>query len=261
MLLDTAIAVETPEGVDFTVIPAGVVSRALAYSADFLIRSLIVTIAMIILAFLGDAGIGFGLVIYFLLEWFYPVFFELTRGATPGKKWLHLRVIHDDGTPVTFSSSLLRNLLRAADIMPLFYLLGLIAMLCNSQFKRLGDIAAGTLVVRVAPVKNQAGANSSGVRTPTISLSATEQQAIIQFSQRAAMLSQARREELANILTPVFHLRDAEAVENLDQIANYLLGRAMSLDTLSSASGDGRTFNTETNAADNPAAKDETELS
>ncbi|AJQ97094.1 RDD family protein [Gynuella sunshinyii] len=225
MLLDTTIAVETPEGVDFTVTPAGVVSRSLAYTTDFFIRVLVIALAMLILAFLGEAGTGIALVIYFLLEWFYPVFFELTKGATPGKKWFKLYVIHDDGSPITFSSSLLRNLLRAADILPMFYLLGLISMVCNGQFKRLGDLAAGTLVVRMTAIKNTPVETTSGVKAPSFALTATEQQAVVQFAQRAQVLSSARRQELANILSPVLNEQNQQAVETIDQMANYLLGR------------------------------------
>ncbi|AZZ89873.1 RDD family protein [Hahella sp. KA22] len=224
-MLDTSIAIETPEGVDFDLTPAGPLSRALAYMADFLIRLGVVLACMIVLSIFGEAGIGISLIIYFVLEWFYPVLFEVYRAATPGKKWMNLIVVHDDGAPITFSSSLLRNLLRTADILPVFYALGLVSMMCNKQFKRLGDIAAGTVVVRARRVETLTALAEPGVRSPSVPLKPEEQKAIVQFAQRAGVLSQARRQELANILEPLHHEKDEAAVVNINQMANYLLGK------------------------------------
>nr|WP_330178084.1 RDD family protein [Candidatus Vondammii sp. HM_W22] len=74
-------------------------------------------------------------------------FFELQSGATPGKKAMGILVVHDDGTPVSWSSSLIRNLLRAADFPPFLYGFWLLSMLASRDFKRLGDLAAGTLMI------------------------------------------------------------------------------------------------------------------
>ena len=102
---------------------------------------------------LALAGLGQGLMLlgFFLLEWFYPVFFELRSGATPGKRAMGLRVVHDDGTPVGAVASVIRNLLRVADFLPLFYAAGLVSCLVDRDFRRLGDLAAGTLVVHSEP--------------------------------------------------------------------------------------------------------------
>ena len=72
------------------------------------------------------------------------------RGQTPGKKVLGISVINDDLSPVTLGTSMVRNLLRTVDFLPLFYLAGLVCMLSNQRFQRLGDLAAGTLVISVA---------------------------------------------------------------------------------------------------------------
>ncbi len=92
------------------------------------------------------------LIVAFLLEWLYPVAFELTRwGATPGKRALGLKVVMDNGLPVTPAASLTRNLLRVADFLPFLYGFATVCLLTRRDFKRLGDLAAATLVVYQPP--------------------------------------------------------------------------------------------------------------
>jgi uncharacterized RDD family membrane protein YckC len=146
--LDTLYTAETPEGIALSLRPAGVVPRFYAYLLDFLIRFAILIALTMVAAFLGGMGAGFWLITYFLLEWLYPVVFELLpKHATPGKRVLGLNVVMDSGLPVTPAAALLRNLLRAADFVPLLYGVAWVAMLWRRDFKRLGDMAAGTLVV------------------------------------------------------------------------------------------------------------------
>jgi uncharacterized RDD family membrane protein YckC len=96
----------------------------------------------------GNFGLALFRISLFAMEWFYPVVFELAwKGSTPGKRWLGLRVVMDNGTPITGRASLLRNLLRVVDFAPFMYGFGLLAMLFNRDFKRWGDMAAGTIVV------------------------------------------------------------------------------------------------------------------
>lgn len=91
------------------------------------------------------AGMIFAL---FLLFWGYFALFEaFWRGQTPGKRVMKLRVIKDAGRQITLFESLARNLLRVADYLPSLYLAGVITMLCNKRNKRLGDLAAGTIVI------------------------------------------------------------------------------------------------------------------
>lgn len=88
------------------------------------------------------------MLISFIFLWGYYVFFEmLWNGQSPGKRWVKLRVIRTDGTPITLSESIIRNLVRLVDFMPAYYGVGVIAMFLNDQARRLGDLAAGTLVV------------------------------------------------------------------------------------------------------------------
>jgi uncharacterized RDD family membrane protein YckC len=223
-MLDTVIAIETPEGIDFELVPSGPLARILAYASDFLIRTVLLLIIAVLLGTLGAFGTGIMLLCFFVLEWLYPVFFEVKKGATPGKYWLNLRVVQDDGTPVTFSSSLLRNLLRTADVLPLFYLTGLVSMLCNKEFKRLGDLAAGTLVIQLPDPPLTAAIVTDSPVPAQFHLSAEEQQAIVQFTLRATVLSEARQLELAKFLQPLLSCPEHELVPRLRQIGSHLLG-------------------------------------
>jgi uncharacterized RDD family membrane protein YckC len=140
----------------------------------------------------GTLGIGFWMILLFVLEWFYPVLFEvLWHGQTPGKKAMGISVIHDDLTPVSFGTSLVRNLLRTVDFLPLFYLAGLITMLSNRQFQRLGDLAAGTLVISVRESAKPASVGNITPLAPSTLLQRSEQTSIIDFLHRSKQLSAA----------------------------------------------------------------------
>jgi uncharacterized RDD family membrane protein YckC len=90
------------------------------------------------------------LVVQIVIEWGYFIVWELTSGGrSAGKIALGLRVLRDGGAPVTLREALVRNLLRIVDILPANYLVGLVAMVVSSEGKRLGDLAAGTVVVRM----------------------------------------------------------------------------------------------------------------
>lgn len=90
------------------------------------------------------------LVVQLVIEWTYFVGFDLLLGGrSPGKALLGLRVLRDGGEPVDLRASLVRNLLRVVDVLPLNYLVGLLAMVISKESKRLGDLAAGTVVARL----------------------------------------------------------------------------------------------------------------
>lgn len=146
--LDTRYQVETPEGIDLPLRPAGLLPRALAFAIDLGLRALVLGLLFVTLAFFGKVGVGLGSLLLFVLSWWYMVLFEvLNQGRSPGKQWMGLRVVQDDGTPIGWSASLIRNLLRFVDMLPFGYSLGAISCLQHPAFKRLGDIAAGTLVI------------------------------------------------------------------------------------------------------------------
>ena len=225
-MLDTYREIETPEGVELHLRAAGTVSRALAFSIDFSVRVLIYILLSIVLAFAGRMGKGIFLIAFFLLEWFYPVLFEMYwNGETPGKRMFGLRVLNDNGTPVGWGASLVRNLLRAVDFLPLLYCFGLVSMLISRDFKRLGDLAAGTVVVyheratRVAPIPDLPAI------APPLGLSVVEQRALITFAERSQRLTEVRAEELADLLAPVTGMQGRAGAQRLYQMANWLVGK------------------------------------
>ncbi|MCG8464804.1 MAG: RDD family protein [Xanthomonadales bacterium] len=195
--LDTFSHFETPEGVVLTMSVAGPVTRALAWLVDAVIRYSIVFAIAIVGSTLGNLGNGLLFLTIFLMEWLYPVVFEVLKGATPGKKQLGLAVVHADGTPLTWSSSLIRNLLRAVDFLPFLYGLGLLSMLIHPQFKRLGDMAAGTLVVHVTANGKRRAIPKTEPLPLQMVLSANEERAILDFAERSEQLSPSRADELA----------------------------------------------------------------
>ncbi len=154
-VLDTLTHIETPENVRLAFRLAGPGSRLGAYLLDLLIRCIILWGLSMATAFffplLGGSGIPIGiwLVGFFLVEWWYGAFFEgYMNGQTPGKKALRLRVIKTEGYAIGFFEAVLRNFLRVADAMPLFYGVGFAAVVATPRMQRIGDLVAGTIVVR-----------------------------------------------------------------------------------------------------------------
>nr|WP_320134798.1 RDD family protein [uncultured Amphritea sp.] len=221
-LIDTLREHETPEGIRLELRLAGPVVRACAWSIDMLIRVILYGLVSGVFAFFGGIGTSLMLIMFFLIEWFYPVLFELYNGASPGKKAMGLVVIQDNGTPITFSSSLIRNLLRAADFLPFLYAVGLLSMLLNRNFQRLGDLAAGTLVVYREKELVRAHLPEAERRRPPVDLSVDEQRELIRFAERCPQLSRDRQIELATLLFPVTGKRGHAAVQEILGYAAWL---------------------------------------
>ena len=226
--LDTTRFLDTPEGAPLSVSPAGPAVRIYAWLIDLLIRILAYTALGFGLSLLGKVGIGIMLLLLFLGEWFYPVLFEvLAHGATPGKKIMRLRVIRDNGAPVDWHASMIRNLLRTIDMLPFTYGFGLLSMLLSQDFKRLGDHVAGTLVIYNHPPVTQAAIPLAPAQPARMALSMVEQQAIIDYAARADGLTSTRRTELAQLATPLSS--DGKPTpQTLLQIANWIIGRERS---------------------------------
>jgi len=204
------------------------VPRAAAWAIDLALRIAIVVAASFVFLQLGRAGWGVVLLTAFFVEWLLPAWLEAAwRGQTPGKRVMGLMVLNDDGTPVRWPAALTRNLLRAADFLPVLYGLGLVAMLMNRDFKRLGDLAAGTVVVyqqeRRAAAKKIPEAPAV---VPPIALQLPEQRALLELAERSTTLTKERVEELAELPTPlVANLDGARAAARLIGMANYIAGR------------------------------------
>ncbi len=225
-MIDTVHTVETPEGVRLELRTAGPVPRALAFMVDSLVRSVFYITAVIALAVtIPQLAGAIMIVLFFLGEWFYPVFCEVwNQGQTLGKKTLGLRVVREDGTRVGWSASLLRNLLLAADWIPGTYAAGLVSMSTSPGFQRLGDLAAGTLVIHVERPPAPLPEVEATPVAPPIPLTVEEQRAVGAFAERAPLLSEARAKELAALAIPL-QAPPAPARERLLGIGAWLLGR------------------------------------
>lgn len=223
--LDTRLRIETPEGIDLILCPAGLVARALAFSIDLSMRGVLMLGVYALFSLLDRLGAGLIAIALFLLNWWYPVLFEvLNQGRTPGKQIMGLRVVHDDGTPVGWASSLIRNLLRVVDMLPFGYALGAVASLNHAHFKRTGDLAAGTLVIyRDLPWQRPVLPEAPPLIAPFM-LTLDEQRAIIELAERQDQLSSARTHELAAHLAEPLCVHPDQAVTRLNGIARALVG-------------------------------------
>src|SRR5262245_53723059 len=161
--MDEHRSIVTPDHIELDFELAGLGSRFLALIVDALLIGLLIIALVLIAIILGlgsiarsasmSAGswvLAFAIFGYFVLMWGYFLFFEaLNNGQTPGKRWTGIRVVRDDGLPVRWRESALRNLVRAADILPPpACIVGGLMVLLSKQGKRLGDVVAGTVVVR-----------------------------------------------------------------------------------------------------------------
>lgn len=164
--LDATHTVLTPEYVEFNFVLAGLMSRFLALLLDTFVSLVIAYIGMLVVMLAsaglslasGGEGSGFGaagqFIIWFLVDWGYLVLLEsIWSGQTVGKRVLGLRVIQDTGVRIGVTQSLLRNLVRPVDRLPLFYFVGGVFALFSESQQRLGDLLAGTIVVRERRLK------------------------------------------------------------------------------------------------------------
>ena len=165
------LSIETPEQIQINYSIAGIGSRFYAALIDIAVLTPIVLIGLYVTVraiidlneILNWLAAIAGVATFAFLWGYYMVFEIAMNGQSPGKRALGLRVIKVHGYPISFSDSAIRNLVRIVDFLPLFYGIGLLAMLLNKNWQRLGDLAAGTLVV-----KEDAKVSPNPVRTPTI---------------------------------------------------------------------------------------------
>jgi uncharacterized RDD family membrane protein YckC len=150
--LDAVVRLDTPERIVFDHPLAGPFRRFCAYLMDLglvLVLMLVALLASLVLSGGSQSSLGPAFVAFFLITWGYGAFWEgLFNGQTPGKRALGLRVISQRGVPITAVQAVLRNLVGTVDgLVPFFFLTGLTSMLLTSKLQRLGDLAAGTIVV------------------------------------------------------------------------------------------------------------------
>jgi uncharacterized RDD family membrane protein YckC len=160
---------ETPEQIDVSYDIAGVGSRFIAALLD----TIIISIAFLIILIPGTFGATFiiklildaigrssggglelwvlagtGLLSFLVIVFYYILFEAFWHGQTPGKRKLGVRVIREGGRPLTFSTSMTRNLIRLIDFLPVYYVIGIVVIFIDPKSRRLGDLAAGTVVIK-----------------------------------------------------------------------------------------------------------------
>lgn len=252
--LDTDVAIETPEHIVFRHKVAGPARRFLAYLLDIIIcYTAFALIAMVVLfASIGmsaatdaaesafGAAAGLLLVVLFAIQWVYFAVLEAWLGRTPGKAALGLRVVSTTGRPIGFRAAALRNVLRAADALPLTYTAGLLSlagfasMASTRRFQRLGDLVAGTIVIvperaSVAPplvLWPPAQPYELAQLPDEVRLDADERLAIEMFLRRRARLGRPREMELASMIAEPLAERFGLRVQDPSRTLALLYDRA-----------------------------------
>jgi uncharacterized RDD family membrane protein YckC len=149
----STLVIRTPEGIVFSQLLAGLVTRFLACFIDQLCILTVLSVTGIIFQRLASAGFDFAIALYviayFIISIGYGIFLEWNwRGQTVGKRLFRLRVMDVEGMRLQFNQIVVRNLLRFVDSLPIFYLVGGVTCWLNARCQRLGDIAANTVVIR-----------------------------------------------------------------------------------------------------------------
>jgi len=249
--LDTDVTIEAPEHIVFRHRVAGPGRRALAQVIDLCVCYGIVLVVSltVIIAFAGlaglkgafgavmDASMGIILVVMFAAQWLYSFLWEGLTGRSPGKVALDLRVVMVSGRPIGLGAAALRNVLRAADVLPAGYLVGVAAMALNRRFQRLGDLVAGTMVIvggrpgRTAPLALSPPAEpfELAVLPPVVPLDVDERVAIELFLRRRATLGPARADELASILMAPLQARFGFRLPDATRTLALLYDRAVNV--------------------------------
>jgi uncharacterized RDD family membrane protein YckC len=165
--VDRRVAVATPEAVAFERTLADLGSRGLAFALDLLLLALVllaeIVVFLVVFAVLQNAGeaaatlfpwfAGAFIVVAFLSFWGYFIVLEAAgAGVTPGKRAMRIRVVRDDGSRIGAVDAIIRNVLLIADILPGTFAVGVTSILLTPKAQRLGDLAAGTVVVAESAV-------------------------------------------------------------------------------------------------------------
>jgi uncharacterized RDD family membrane protein YckC len=254
--LDDVATVETPEQLELALPLAGAGSRSLAFIFDFLIQLIPIVVAMIVLItalaiepFKGENakgmiegrlplwGAAIFSVITFATNFLYFTFWDLvSRGQSPGKRALNLRVVRDGGLPIDVRSSLIRNFLRTVDMLPGFYVTGVVTIFLTKEHKRVGDLAGGTLVIRdlaekvgvgdaslLLPPPRFAGSAGASAGNPS-PLSPGDRALVHDFLDRRASLAEEARarvaRQIADRLAPRYGIDPSLAADSiLDELA------------------------------------------
>ena len=164
-MTEDVLTIRTLDAIDVHLARAGVGGRSYAFLIDWHIRFIAALVWFLVAFYVVGVtpqsslkAFWFGVMLPAALLYFlyHPVLEIAMQGQTPGKRWTHLRIVTADGAPAGVGALLVRNLFRLVDSMPAFYALGLLVMLCTRDQVRIGDLAAGTVVVYETPASAEA---------------------------------------------------------------------------------------------------------
>jgi uncharacterized RDD family membrane protein YckC len=242
------VVVTTPEHVAFRLETAGLGSRFLAQLLDCLVLiGVLVALGLASLASGGVSGNGplaavaFAVLAVLAICLYWTLQEALWSGQTLGKRALHLRVVDASGGPITTGQALIRNLLRLVDFLPAYYAIGMVAVFATARNQRLGDLAAGTVVVRergsvrlaalsAAPEPAKAGGAAPPPAEPR-RLEPDLRRFVIAYAQRRAGLPLQRRAQLAGQVEPALRAVLPDTVSSAGPLAalDRLADEALSL--------------------------------
>ncbi len=220
-----------PEGVAYSLRPAGFIPRTLAYALDSIIIWIFLAVILALASAAGmDSGNWLIFLIAFAVNWFYFTIWEIFgRGATPGKLLFGLKVVADDGSPVSPGASFTRNLLRFADGFLGLYIIGILCSMFSPGFRRLGDWGASTLVVLVRPNRRLAGRinfpETILPRTSKTPLRGEEKALVLSFLKRCNLFGKDRADEIASRIVPAITSDSKDAANP----GEYLIGLGLGL--------------------------------
>ena len=265
--IDSTIQIVTPENIAFEYRVAGPFRRLPAFLIDFAIRVAIWLGVMLLLGALspllgGGLTSAFGLVLLFLMEWFYGGIFEtFMNGQTPGKWAMGLRVLTIEGQPISGLQAVMRNILRAVDTMPWMSLqafgedvpvyilplftLGLATMALNQRFQRLGDLVCGTMVVieertwlrGVLKLEDPRAAQLASLLPASLEMSRSLTRTLALYVDRRDRLPVGRRRELArHVAEPLLRKFQLPADTSYDLLLCAMYHRAFVTDSTSNGS-------------------------
>jgi uncharacterized RDD family membrane protein YckC len=245
MRLDSELIVETPEHVELRFALASVGTRFLAALIDHAIQLVVMVATLLLLAQISSLfqGIGpgksvsmwafaaFGLIVFVVYFGYFSFFETMWNGQTPGKRWMRLRVIREDGRPITFFEAFVRNILRTMDFAPSGYAIGVVTVILSPEARRIGDYVAGTVVIKerasetpsldqvldfhAQEVRRGAYNNPGAVKLDVRKLTRDEIAAVERFlSRREELPAMARPWMAARISGTVAHKLNIPAVYN-----------------------------------------------
>lgn len=168
MEIEDRLTVPTPEGVDLELVVAGLGSRFMSSCVDTLLQVAVLVPLLLAAGRLGGAaGPALGAVSVLVVFVGAPAACDaLGGGRTPGRRATGLQLVRDDGSAVTVVPAAVRNIVRLVDFLPSLYSVGAVSVLATRHHQRLGDLAAGTLVVRTGAVRRRAPVAVPGAARP-----------------------------------------------------------------------------------------------